>query len=685
MKGNAPGLGSVVRLSFQSYKEWVALKWLGEIMSLFSWDAYSPGEINDKIQYWVDIWEDLIDNFNNRLYGLDLINPQVLIEEIIDEINFNDLRNNENKGYFRRKLASIISRDPILKPQSYSELFQLKDEFDKASNLYLLQLCQVILDTIRSGKYFAEAYSLLISILQDPNWREKDQGEIAALSQHIIVELLLKGYSLKTIRDIPRNSFDKYAEINGRINTAFPISTRWQDFTRENGFDQEGYNEAVKREIDSLTVDQRLQVIPTFYSVQPKEGYFIFQVEGLKGNADFNIGSVNFYSPQMKRYVTRGDDLTREAELFSATRNSYFINAAVKINYVDKTAAEFQAIEILEKALDLLRCYINVKTTLEIRSEDFVIADSEGRFMGARRSQSDRYESWRWFQSFDLDRNPIESIANGELMALFERVSGFLFSLPDRQTEIEQKLTYSYHWYRKGAEAKNTEDKLVHYWVVIENLLNFRPSKSNVILPTDKSEESKDSIPKEVIPRLFISEFIFDVGYQLYWYIRDLIAGGQLQLPADLVESANLNAELGREVELSLIPFISNLPALTDAIDRRIIKEKCALTQKFYSDKSYASDELKRQMDKIRDDIILIYRYRNRIVHNAQFDPTVLPYFVQKAGKFANTLLARIAYERSINDKITIEQIIVADYVRVNRILDKLKRNAVIDLLNLGF
>jgi hypothetical protein len=655
-------------------------------MGLFSWDAYTAGEVNEKIQYWVDMWEDSIDNFNKRLYGFDLINPHVLIKEIIDEINSNHLQNDENRKYFRRKL-SVASCDPTLTPQSYSEFFLLKSEFDKGSNPYLLQLCQIVLNAFRSGKYFTEAFDLLRTKLLNSVWEDKDQESIITLSHHLIVELLLKGYSLKKIKYFPRNLFTGYEEEFGVVRTEYPKNTNWQDFIKnDNDVDQQAYNQAVKAEMDSLNIEQRLQRFSSYFSTVPEEGYFIFQIEGLKGHADFNIGNVNFYSPQDKRYIYKGDKFFLKTELFDNTEEGYFINAAVRLSYIDQKAAKLQAIEILDKALDLLRSHITIDTNLQIRDESFLIADTEGWGQSFSFGQSTRHEHWRLFLSYDLDLYPISTLSGGKLSELFEKTSEFLFLPLDKQTEIERKISYSLHFFRKGEETTNIEDKLINYWVVIENLLSFKPSKINIILPKNESEDSKASIPKEVIPRLFVSQFIQQVSFQLYWYLWALIESSDLSLPLELIEACNLNRQMDSgEIALSSKPLLANLQPLIDLIDRKIVKEKCIFTQKFYNDKSFAKDLLKRQMEHIKDDIILIYRYRNQIVHNAQFDSTVLPHFVRKARELSKYLLKRIVYERSVDKNINVEQIIIADYTRANRILHKLENNAPIDFLDLDF
>ncbi|MCD4840653.1 MAG: hypothetical protein K8R08_01375, partial [Methanosarcinales archaeon] len=89
---------------------------------MFLWDSYEEVEINDKTKYWVDLWEDLIENFDNDSYGLSLVNPHLLLKDLIDEIRFNRLKNPKIKTYFIEKLGlMLVSSQPynVVKYISY--------------------------------------------------------------------------------------------------------------------------------------------------------------------------------------------------------------------------------------------------------------------------------------------------------------------------------------------------------------------------------------------------------------------------------------------------------------------------------------------------------------------------------------------------------------------------------------
>jgi hypothetical protein len=82
-------------------------------MDMLLWDTYQANEINEKIKYWVDLWEDLISNFNKNRYGLTLINPHLILRDIIDEIEDNKLKNKENKKYYNKQLNHIIKSNLV--------------------------------------------------------------------------------------------------------------------------------------------------------------------------------------------------------------------------------------------------------------------------------------------------------------------------------------------------------------------------------------------------------------------------------------------------------------------------------------------------------------------------------------------------------------------------------------------
>ncbi|MEK5215268.1 hypothetical protein [Psychrobacillus sp. FSL H8-0487] len=95
-------------------------------MEIFLWDKYGE-EVNEKTKYWVDVWVDLIDNYNKNAYGLKLINPHIIINEIIDEIISNKMRNKENKSYLLKQINIFLESDKVIIQKYKSEFITIRE------------------------------------------------------------------------------------------------------------------------------------------------------------------------------------------------------------------------------------------------------------------------------------------------------------------------------------------------------------------------------------------------------------------------------------------------------------------------------------------------------------------------------------------------------------------------------
>jgi hypothetical protein len=249
-------------------------------------------------------------------------------------------------------------------------------------------------------------------------------------------------------------------------------------------FDEDAFNRDVKLEIDSLSILQRIERLEDYYNAQSEVRYFIFQVEGIKGDDDIQIGDVNFYSPNIKKDFSPRFD----SELFRSDNKHHFINAAVKMQVIDQEAAKLTAIEMIQKSLDLLRCFFAPKTTFDILHEKCLIMNEDGREVGASYSASHRDPWYKWYNSLNLKEHNITEVIGSDLL---EKTKFFLFKPIDKQSNIEQRITRSLHWYRKAEETDNLEDQLLNYWIVIENIMCRERTDANLILP--KSDYMKNT------------------------------------------------------------------------------------------------------------------------------------------------------------------------------------------------
>lgn len=662
-------------------------------MNIFLWDSYEEGEINNKIKYWVDLWEDLIENFDNDSYGLNLVNPNLLLMDIIDEIRFNRLKNSGNKFFFLTKMGKMLKSDPIIKKFFKSDFtLIIKKLNSNRPPEYLLQLCEDISELFKEGLYFNQSCDFLKDLLINSTWNQEDEENISLISQNLIVEFILIGYSLNSIKNLPSNLFDKYSTIGAEYDkllvTKFPLNLKSEDFQTGEDFNKSDYNEAVKHEIASLSISDRIERLKFYYDDQPSEGYAILKVEGLKGNVDLKIGNVNFYKPKIVDENETDDFNVNKLKYFGNEKSSSFINAAVKIKYRDLEYAKLLAVESIDKLLDILRVQIHSEVPFKIDSDKLIIVDENGKEVG-RSHSSGNMPHIKEINSYNLERFKVSFSDDNDY---FSNIEQMLSDNKTKKSFLADKLIYSLHWYRKAFESNNLEDKLLNHWIVMENLVTLDSQIGNLVLPSNKNE-NKFSLVEELVPPIELIDFIGRISKDLYVYLHNSTNHSQtnseetrhlLELPQENIEACFLQPHID-EIKVDMKEFIKNIPPLINLVPNKIIKDKIVFADKFYSDNEFAYHEIIERLEQTKHDLLLIYRYRNLIVHNARFDNTILPYYIEKAERFAGNILRTILYEYVMDNTKTHKKILLSKKVNIERMLVRLTNNETLDLWNFNF
>src|ERR1035437_7741511 len=455
-------------------------------MERLLWKNYPAGLINEKIEFWVDMWDDLIDHFTKTHYGLELVNPHVVLIVLIDEIEHNELRNKETRQYLLESIAHFLNNDPVVKQHLRAEFSLLLNGFNNQPHFYLLQSAKAVLPFFRDGKYFFETYSKLRQILADPNWQPKEEKNIETIANSLIVELLLKGYSLKSIREMPRNLFDDVS----RSGNKFPKEYTYFDLIELPDAERDKHLAKQADELTTLNVDNRLSAFTRYSTRKPYDFIFIYEVEGLKGEGQLEIGPVTFYSPKTISLIkpdsadAKTNDLLKEEEFFRRNKNQYFANAAIKLSCVDVDNGLILAAEMADKALDLLRSGHQSQCRFKIAREQYVYLRKNGHLGGSGTSVGDDDPILKWQHSIDLKYFS----ANKDGLTTLENTGEYLFLAKDAQSILEQKVSDCLHWFRKGEETDRLEDRLLHYWIVIEKIFTFHTSSAPLIKAADKHE-----------------------------------------------------------------------------------------------------------------------------------------------------------------------------------------------------
>jgi len=591
-----------------------------------------------KVDFWTDLWSNLINNFLKKSFGLTLYNPHILIENIITEIEENKFQNSENKKFFYKKICEYIENDNVIKSTLLSEFKLLRKSFNTNRKNYILSLCSTIDEKFKKGLYFDKTLENIIDLIISEKEITLDfVNSINYYTQSIIVEFIKKSYDLEDIVKFLDEIFDNYKYHNEKtLITKFPHEINPEDFINDDkSIDFTRFNKKVSSLIDNLTLEDRVKKLSYYFTKKKENVTYIFSVEGLKGQVDKQIGDVNFYSLKSKRYTDEKGGLDFENLKKIGNRNSdnKYIQVAVKVNYLLPKTSLTVAISKIENALDIISCYHNLKTELFLDESNYIIVNNDCKmiFSSSGRDKNDAF--MKFHDSLDLS----------DIQEFFVDIEKFSFLWDEKffRNETVSKLKNAIHWYRKGEDSVKDEDKMLNYWIAIENLFN---SNTDVRLEVLKdSNKSKIQLIQEIISSQQIFNFIYDFGWELYYHYRDISSNPfhtkKGSLPQVLIKKAQLNTKTGERIYLK--NFIDTLPEIKKFESNLFIIDKIDDVINFYNKPNITKSKILEQINQINNDVLMIYRFRNLIVHNAHFDNTLLPYFVYKTKSFCGRLIRK--------------------------------------------
>lgn len=150
-----------------------------------------------------------------------------------------------------------------------------------------------------------------------------------------------------------------------------------------------------------------------------------------------------------------------------------------------------------------------------------------------------------------------------------------------------------------------------------------------------------------------------------------------LNLQKPLLVRSGLKKESGK---IYLKSFIDELAVIEHEVKRTIVKEKVTLAKKFYqNEKNIQKKMLDKWKETAQNEMLLLYRLRNKIVHNAHYDYTILPFYLEKARTFAGMILRYSIKELNENLSLSLKDILLKPIVEMRLIEEKLKNNETLE------
>jgi hypothetical protein len=586
-----------------------------------------------KIQYFIDYWRDLThpnNSIEKELIHSIIYNPRELFKEFIEEINRNNLSNKDNKKIFIDKVNEFsklnLNSLKFIKPtlKLIQQQFSKKDDYSYL--LHLLKMAVLKLSNFTIGKNTVKE---LAEILTDDS--KINTEKIKHLTNFIIFELIHKKYSNKKISNIIDYIFSDYQFINNILHTNFPHNIECENYNIES-IEFKNYQKQIKDYIDNVTIQDRLLAINNYFMKKSEKLRFVFQIKGLKGNnVNFQIGNVQIYNPKTTKLFN--DSSESFNEFFGKINNNiYYCNAAVTLEIIDMEYAKKEAIQILEKTLDIISSqYINYKVPLRINPSQYYVIDNNGRERG--RGSTNTWEYIDYQDSLKLDNNINDSF-------------NIILNESESLLEIDKRILESMHWKRKAIESNEYNEKILWHWVAIENLFS-------------KKNQSTPETIFELVPKLLSKRYIFDLAWKYYHKLYETTVSEmslyhhyrvKIDLSSNLKNKIGLNAEPGERV------YLKNLIENIDEIKKTMNKESLFYEQLEFLQEIFQNNKkclnLIEKFEKIFfEKLIYLYRIRNKIVHNAYNDVNpMIPYYV----KFI-MLISSISINVFINKKVSLD------------------------------
>ena len=601
---------------------------------------------NSMVSYWQHYWKHCIDKLSDKdNVSFMVVGPKLLFEDLIIELQRQGLSNQDNISYFKRHISRLDKSDSVLNSLCHPIIACLLRRLgDKVNQESCILLSQSILNTISEKGYFSLLLDWLAETVDNSSNNSYDSREkINEITHLIIADFVAKGYGINEIRRFSTDIPGVAITIGGIVESA-PIE--FEGIKQSDFPSRKEYYEAVSKLIKNRTIYQCVEVLKYYYYKTPQKAYVIVRLIGLKGQINDNIGDINIYSPKIKKYITNDHSIT-EIETLTEDRN--YVNAAIPIDFVSIEQAKINAKAKLEEVLDILMLTYRTKTPIKIATNKFaVVSNGQEISMSLSNKGNDpqmasRDEMMRYLESLDLANVRKED---------FKYIADKHNILEKRQGEMGRRLKNAAHWYAKASAIDKEEDVLLYSWFAIEGLLNVN-SNTQMEMVDNSKNTNKLVVIQEFIESLICKSYFYSYfrdTYNYYLYLTNQ-RDNYFDLTQNVISEAGLNLNIGDQYRDN--DFFKSVPVLMNSINDDIARDELADMHNFYQD----INGLKEMGRQIKDDLLMIYRLRNMIVHNADISCVNITFYARVAKYFAQRVVSYVIDHMS-GDK-SIEEIVL--------------------------
>lgn len=575
--------------------------------------------------YWQEYSKKLIEGLRENKSTFKMITIHMIIIQLIDEIEYNNLQSKENKKYLTRMIRKSIDEDIVSKNNFKMELNEICKEINQGNIQTVRYLCERIKEKFDNGIYYNSICNELVKSLQNEELTDKNKEEIKLFGKLLVIELHLYGNCMESIRSII-SKFDK--------------------LIREKNL-------------------EALEYLQSLYTME--EMILIFQIERIRGRCDIQLGDVNIYNPYIKTYINEVylDKFFKDIEYFENKDYEERLNIAVKmrrpkdyVNYCN------DAIDISEKVFRFLEVCLDFSEDMKIvrEAKEYYLIDTNGKIV-------EKYVPIRYSQVENKGcRHLGDDCPN---IDIYKVIGNILFG--ESSNDVEEKIQFSWHWFIKAVKSERNEDKLLFCWIALEKIVELDKEFETELVTTDRY--SKADVIKKVLEPLIVLEYPKELLYKINSEIYSLFL---VEYSESSIKGKLLKNENEDKFEY-LERLLKDIVKMKDEF-KYIQSEEIDRFVKFFYEKEYAEKVLKDLTYDVDDDILNIYKLRNKIVHNAFISNNILDYYCSRCVKYTNIALIRIANIYIDKKYRTMEELIANMNFEYQSFNERIKRTNLINM-----
>ena len=617
-------------------------------------------KLDEKVEYFVYYYLEFTKLYDKELSNLNVFNLHSLCKNIIEEITKNNV--NRNLKFFQTKLREVAKKDYFAKQNFKYKVNEIINNMT-SNKEYALLVVNNLMEDIKDGQYGEQIINRIIKLLFSSKTLVDVKEELKYLTKALIIEYIIYGYSLKSIEKIMHDIFSKYNIYENYFMTKFPIP---KDITDD---------QKKKEYIDKLSIKERIEKLSLFFKQEKNKYYYLFNIKGIVGDfLDIKLNNVNIYNWKTKHKF----DMEISNEKSPMYEHGKFeennIHCCILVELVDKNTIFDKIKQELDNALDILYNYHNIECKIEIDYSRYIVFDENKQVSGEGMTKE-------FDENFKREVRPLDYNYRNDTDKLDEQYKKYSEYILKNDNETSKIIKSSVRYFRKSKETNRLEDKILNYWICIENLFNIAIDLPESIFDKKESDRKFNKI-YSILPYIIVKNNLINVYWNAYDYFNRRYNYEKSDLIKELSNESKEKLQFDKK-SINLINFINNYELLDGISQLEIDKDKYKYYYNLLNDKNKIEKHIEMDLNKTKETILLLYRFRNMIVHNAQYDITFSNIYEKQFEILVLKLLGVVIdeYYKS-KGKNNLENIIINRYINQKQIVIDVKEHGLKEWFN---